>query len=214
MKQSILLKIFIVLAGVAAIGGAVVWGSSEVEVRGSSETAVQEVVARAEGVPGPVAPAREETEDWRAYLLGLEAEDYATYTDPVHGFSFDYPKAFELLPPTWGDEEVMDLYHPTLPLGIRVSVHLFDPHGELVWDLAGIPEEYELEAPEGAQRWAVGWIDEDYNGTGQHRSVYWFRANDRLFEIQMEAPDVEWLQGWMRQVVHTDFMPTRPSDAS
>lgn len=140
-------------------------------------------------------------------------EDYATYTDAVHGFSFAYPKDFELLPATWEDEEVIDLHHPTLPLGIRVSVRPFNPHGELVAELAAMPDEYELEAPEGAQRWAVGWIDQDVPVPGQYRSVYWFRAHDRLFAIQMTAPDPEWLQAWMPAFAHTNFTLTRPSQA-
>jgi hypothetical protein len=193
---------------VVAVGGVVVWGFAQsTEVRGDSETAVQEPVAGVDGVP----EVAHEIEDWRAYLLGLEAEDYTTYTDAVQGFSFSYPKEFDLLTDRWGDEEVIDLHHPTLPLGMRVSIHPFDPNSELVWNLAGIPEAYELEAPEGAQSWAVGWIDEDYNGTGQHRSVYWFRANDRLFEIQMEAPDVGWLDQWMREAAYTNLTLTRPA---
>jgi hypothetical protein len=201
------LKTFIGLATVAAIGGAVVLGLTQsAEVRGETGSG-----PRAEE---PVPATRGETEDWRAYLLGLEAEDYATYADAVQGFSFDYPREFELLPATWEDEEVIDLHHPTLPLGIRVSIHPFDPNGELFADLAGIPEEYELEPPEGAQSWAVGWIDEDYNGTGQHRSVYWFQANDRLFEIQMDAPDIKWLDQWMREAAYTNFTLTRPSHKS
>jgi hypothetical protein len=215
MRQSIVLKLCIVFAGVATMGGAVVWGLTQnKEVRGSSETAVQEPIPRADGAPETLKPAHEETEDWHAYMLGLRAEDYATYTHAVQGFSFDYPKAFALLPATWEDEEVIDLYHPTLPLGIRVSVHPFDPNGEVFADLAAIPEEYELEPPEGAQRWAVGWIDQDVPAPRQHRSVYWFRAHDRLFNIQLMAPDVEWLQLWMRQVAHTDFTLTQPSHDS
>jgi hypothetical protein len=212
MRQSIVLKTFIGLAAMAAIGGAVFLAlTASKEVRGETEvldagpeTAIQE----------PVPAAVGETEDWRAYMLGLDAEDYVTYTDAVLGFSFSYPREFELLPATWEDEEVIDLHHPTLPLGMRVSVHPFDPYGELVADLASIPEAYELEAPEGAQTWAVGWIDEDYNGTGQHRSVYWFRAHNRLFEIQLEAPDVAWLDHWMREAAYTDFTLTRPSQDS
>jgi hypothetical protein len=98
-----------------------------------------------------------ETEDWRAFMLGLDAEDYATYTDAVHRFSVAYPEDFELLPATWEDEEVIDLHHPTLALGIRVSIHPFDPDGVVFADLAAMLDEYELEPPEGAQSRAVRW---------------------------------------------------------
>jgi hypothetical protein len=146
-------------------------------------------------------------------MLRLDAEDYTTCTDAVHRFSFAYPKEFELLPATWEDEEVIDLHHPTLPLGIRVSIHPFDPNGELVADLAAMPDEYELEPPEGAQSSAVGWIDQDVPAPGQHRSVSWFRAHNRLFAIQLMAPDPEWLQSWMPEFAHTNFTLTRLSQA-
>jgi hypothetical protein len=90
-------------------------------------------------------------------MLGLDAEDYATYTDAVHRFSVAYPEDFELLPATWEDEEVIDLHHPTLALGIRVSIHPFDPDGVVFADLAAMLDEYELEPPEGAQSRAVRW---------------------------------------------------------
>ena len=47
----------------AAIGGAVVFGFAQSkEARGSSETTLQEPVARADGAPETLDPAHEETE--------------------------------------------------------------------------------------------------------------------------------------------------------
>jgi hypothetical protein len=195
MRRSIFLKLLIVLVGVAAVGGAVVLGlASSTEVRGDS--VLQRVV------PEESTPAPERAVE---YLLHLDAEDYTTYTDPVYGFLFRYPKDFELLTASWEDEEVVDLYHPTLPLGIRVSTRPFDPHGELFAALASLPDEYDMEAPEGAQSTAAGWIDADMPVLGEHRSAYYFVAHDRIFEITMIAPDLAWLETWMREFVFDSF---------
>jgi hypothetical protein len=105
MRHSRVVKSFILIAGATAISGAGVLALTRSnDVRG--DTPAGEPVARAEGMPETRAPAHEETEDWRAYMLGLEADDYTTYTDPVHGISFDYPKEFKLRRATWEDEEV------------------------------------------------------------------------------------------------------------
>jgi hypothetical protein len=191
-----------------AVGGAVAVGiTHSTEVRGDTEMpAVLDAVPEAETADALSG------EDPGAYLASLRAEDYTTYTDPVHGFSFDYPKEFALLSATWEDEEVVDVYHPTLALGIRVRIQPVDPDGELAAWLTSLPEEYELEPPDGAQSGAVGWIDQDTPAPGEHRGVYWFRAHDQLVEIQLMAPDVEWLQSWMREFVHTDFRLTPPAD--
>jgi hypothetical protein len=204
MRQSILLKLFIIIVGVSAVGGAVVLGlARSTEVRGN--TVLQRVV------PEESTPAPERAVD---YLFELDAEDYATYTHPAYGFSFRYPKDFDLLTASWEDEEVVDLYHPTLPLGIRVSTRPFDPHGELFAALASLPDEYDMEAPEGADSTAVGWIDQDTPAPGEHRSAYWFVAHDRIFEITMTAPDLAWLETWMREFVSDAFRLMPPAHDS
>jgi hypothetical protein len=199
MRQSIFLKSFIVLVGVAAVGGGAFLGFRHTsEVRGNS-------VLQEAATPAPDTAAE--------YLLGLDAEDYTTYTHPANGFSFRYPKDFELLTATWEDEEVVDLYHPTLPLGIRVSTRPFDPDGEVFASLASLPDDYEIEPPDGAQSTAVGWIDPDTPVPGEHRGTYWFVARGRMFEITMTAPDLAWLEAWMREFVHGSFTLSPASHA-
>jgi len=165
---------------------------------------LQEVVPEAD--TSPRGPAE--------YLLHLDAEDFATYTHPVYGFSFSYPKDFDLLTATWGDEEVVDVHHPTLPLAIRVSIQLFDPDGALFAELASLPDDYELEPPEGAESTAVGWIDTDTPVPGEHRSAYWFVAHDRIFEITMTSPDVQSLEAWMREFVSNALRLIPPAQDS
>jgi hypothetical protein len=111
MKQPILIEIFIVIAGVAAIGGAVFAGlASSTEIRG--DTAVKQVLGDSgaqEIVPDAATPAPNPVAE---YLLQLDAEDYTTYIHPVYGFSFSYPRDFDLLTASWRDEEIVDVAPP------------------------------------------------------------------------------------------------------
>jgi hypothetical protein len=160
-----------------------------------------------------VAEAGTLREDAGAYLANLGVDDYTMYTHPVYGFSLSYPKEFELLTDSWGDEDVFDLHHPTLHLGIRVSVHPLNLDGELVAYLTSLSDDYNREAPDGAQSNAVGSIEEDVPGPGMYRGVYWFAAHDYLFEIQMTAEDPAWLEAWMHALVQSDFTLTRQPSA-
>jgi len=210
MKQTILLRLFIVLVGVALVGGAVFAGLAR-STEGRGDTAVKQVLGNSgaqEIVPEAATPAPDPVVEYR---LQLDAEDYTTYTHPVYGFSFRYPKDFDLLTATWGDEEVVDVHHPTLPLSIRVSSRPFDPDGELFAALASLPDDSEREPPEGADSTAVGWIDADVPVPGEHRGAYWFVAHGRIVEITMTAPDLAWLETWMREFVSDAFRLMPPA---
>jgi hypothetical protein len=195
MSTSILLKLVMILGGIAVVGGTVFFGlSGDQEVRG--DTVLDEVL------PEAVTPTPDPVAD---YVLHLRAEDYTTYTHPTLGFSFRYPKDFDLLTATWGDEEVVEVHHPILSLSIRVSTRSFDPDVGLFAELASLPDDYEREPPEGAGSTAVGRIDADVPVPGEHRSAYWFVAHDRIFEITITSPDVQSLEAWMRKFVSNAF---------
>jgi hypothetical protein len=117
------------LLALAAIGGVVVLGLTQsTDVRGASETAVQEAVAHAEGVPETLADAVPEAggvpsaQDLAEYLASLRADDYTTYTHPTLGYAFRYPKDFTLMTQLDPQEDIALLGHPRLPLGVRVTV--------------------------------------------------------------------------------------------
>jgi hypothetical protein len=75
LRRSILLKTFLMVAALAAVGGVVLLGfTGNTEVRGSSATAEQEPVTRAEGVPETVPEAAQEAEAADA-LLSDRAEE-------------------------------------------------------------------------------------------------------------------------------------------
>jgi hypothetical protein len=146
MRRSIVVKLFIIVAAMAAIGRAVVLGVTQSkEVRGSSETALQEPVARVDGVAETEhEPVPEDSAglsaDIRAeaYLRELRTSDLTTYTHPSGAFSFRYPKDFELLTSSPdADEQVVNVLHPDLALEIWIAVY---PQGKYVLDL---PEAYE-----------------------------------------------------------------------
>lgn len=206
MRQSIVLKSFIIFAAVATVGGAVWLGLTQsTEVRGSTEMAVQEAVARAEGAPETLAPAAYENPG--AYLASLRAEDYTTYTHPTLGYAFRYPKGFTLMTQRDPEEDIALLVHSRFPLGVRVTVWPMDP--ELFAYLSGLPEDYDWVAPEGAESTAVRWLDAGTPYPGRWRGNVWFVHNGRLVEILMEGPDRDLVESWLGKFVHTDLTLTR-----
>jgi hypothetical protein len=213
MRQTIVLKTFLIVAAMAAIGGAVVWGVAQSpEVRGSSEVAVQEAAAHVEGVPEMLADAVPEAgavpsaQDLAEYLGHLRAEDYTTYTHPTLGYAFRYPKDFTLMTQLDPQEDIALLGHPRWPLGVRVTVLPMDP--ELFAYLSALHEDYDWEAPEGAESTAVRWLDEGTPYPGRWRGNVWFVHHGRLVEILMEAPDRDLVESWMGKFVRTDLTLT------
>jgi hypothetical protein len=97
------------LTGTAAVGGALVLG-----LRASPEAAGQ--VAVPEAVAAPAAEGRAV-----AYLHELTTSDLTTYTHPGGAFSFRYPRDFELLTNSEGDEAFVNVLHPDLPLEIWMA---------------------------------------------------------------------------------------------
>jgi hypothetical protein len=202
MKQSIRLKSLVILGGVMAISGVAFVGFRHVsEVRG--DTKVHELGGAAHHAPQTTPTP--DASDGQADMLSLQPEDFATYTHPRYGFSFRYPKDFIVSNALSSEEDVIDLYHPTLPLGIRVSVRPLEMQGALVGELDALPDSYTQEAPKGADSTAVGWIDQDVPYEGDYQAEYWFAKDGRLYEIQLHAQDLEWLEAWLHEFVHDDL---------
>jgi hypothetical protein len=210
MRQSILLKILMVLVSVAAIGGAVVWGVAwSAEVRG--ETAAEEADARVEGMPETLADAVPEAgavpsaQDLAGYLGGLRAEDYARYTHPRYGFSFTYPEEFILGTAVWGEEDVTDLWLARYRLGMRVTVRPIEGSEEILADLTSLPAAFDAEPPQGADGGAVAWVVQNEPSPGKHTYTMWFAHGDQLYHIQLHAPDVDVLEPWALGFVSSSF---------
>jgi hypothetical protein len=197
MRQSILLKSLVIIAGVAAVGVAAFLGFRHTsEVQGKGDIAL--MAADASAAASTLAEADR-------FLDDLRAGDYTTYTHPVYGFSIIYPKAFELVRTITADKDRSVFRHPRLPLALEITVYPIPRHPELVSWLAGLPADYYVEAPAGADSTAVGWIDEDHPSPGQYTANVWFAHQDSLYEVLLMAPDPELLQAWKPQVVNTDL---------
>jgi hypothetical protein len=199
MRQSIRLKPFIIIvAGVAVVGGGVFVGFRHAsEVRGAGDVHA--------GEPGPSAAAGTPADQVRAYMLGLQADDYTTYTHPVYGFSLDVPKEFEVFRTTTADKDHTVFRHPRLPLALEITVYPMPRHPELVSWLGTLPADYDLEPPEGADSTAAGWLDENQLSPGQQTMHEWFAHQDSLYEVLLMAPNPKLLQWWRPQVVNTDL---------
>jgi hypothetical protein len=166
MRQSTFLKLFLFIGGIAAVGSAVVvgfWGDTE--VRG--DTLAQQAVPKAD--TRPRGPAE--------YLLGLNAEDFATYTDPVQHFSFVYPRDFTLHTGVNDSSNIEDVYvvasHPDLPLGLQVRRWLLPAYDDIRDEVFSRLAENGVEAPDGADGKAVAWINEDMPEMGVDTAQFW-----------------------------------------
>jgi hypothetical protein len=143
--------------------------------------AAGEPVARAEDVPdtvrvqATVTPARAETSaapsaDDRAaaYLRTLRTSDLTVYAHPGGAFSLRYPKDFDLLTQSGGDEQFVNVLHPDLPLEIWLAVY---PQGKYALDL---PDDYETAAcpaPAGAAHETVVFVEQGDALSGGYRGV-------------------------------------------
>jgi hypothetical protein len=195
-------KTFIIILALAAIGGAGVWGLAQsTEVRG--ETAMPAVLHAV-----PAAGAVPSGQDLARYLNGLREADYTTYTHPVYGFSFAYPRAFTFVTTQTMHLDETFVRHPRLPLAISINVRPIEgseASETLVASVTSLPADYDAEPPEGADGGAVALMAQDDPYPGQYTRYFWFAYQDHLYEIQMHAPDRELLEPWARQFLYTDF---------
>lgn len=84
------------------------------------------VVGLALGLPKthgsiPAATAPPAAEAFPDHVLYLEPDDFATYTHPVHGFSFLYPQDYVLLTVVTGEGETVRAVRPLFVAGIEVT---------------------------------------------------------------------------------------------
>ncbi len=137
------------------------------------------------------------------YMASLRSEDYTTYTHPIYGFSFYYPKDFTLqtFPAAGGDLTLVQ--SPTHNMWFKIYVSPFNEPGPLTKERIqiGLPRlviedfrEYWLK--DGAP--AVLFSSED-PVDGETREL-WLIREGHLYQISMHHPDEEWLDGWIREI--------------
>jgi hypothetical protein len=201
MKQSIVLKLFIVLVGVAAVGGAAFVGFRHAnEVRGESG-AVQAPATRAT----TVVPTRADASEAAHFLLQLRPEDVTQYTDPAYGFTFSYPRAFERSTSTADGTALVYVAHPTLPLAITIEVSPLVKQVPQVEELKALSADYDQEAPEGVDSNVQAWIDERAVPGAAHRGQMWFARQGFLYQVVLEAPDTDLLESWMHEFLYDNL---------
>jgi hypothetical protein len=200
------MKSFLIVAAVAAIGGALVWGVAQsTEVRG--ETATPAVPEAAQEMDA--ADTLSEEEPAVEYLRRLSERDLATYTHPSGVFSFRYPRDFELLTTSPdAEEQGVDALHPDLPLEISLRAY---PRDQYVPDIPEAFTTYQWPAPGGDDNEAIVFLEEKsalFSNGARYRGTMWFEAGTALFEIKLYAPEVPLLVEWMDQFISADLTIT------
>jgi hypothetical protein len=145
-----------------------------------------------------------------AFLLGLSANEVATYTDPVHGFSFLYPAAFRLSTSTVESEDVVYAEHPSLPLAIEVRVSPMAERTAKVEELKALPADYDQQTPDGVDSNVQAWIDESPVPEVPHRGEMWFARHGFLYQVVMQAPDTTLLESWIHEFLYEDLSFSHP----
>lgn len=162
--------------------------------RTSSQSAVNPVTATSSEVNIP--------SDLEDYMLGLTRVDYTTYTHPVYGFSFHYPKDFVISEFQEDHGEVILAENPRFSLGLQIFITPFDEEGpitkeRILQDLPALTMEDEVEF----------WIDDKIPALrfsskdptlGDTREI-WFVRDGNLFQIMVYSESEEWLDERVRE---------------
>jgi hypothetical protein len=141
-----------------------------------------------------------------AYLRGLRVGEFTTYVHPIYGFSFAYPTAFQFFCTRTAQEDEIYVRHPSLPLGVEITVRPMMQHEDLVAWLVALADEYEAAPPDRAASSAMAWMELDSPYPGQHTQQAWFAHQGELYAIEAYAPDPELLQRWMPEILHSWFI--------
>jgi len=190
-----------VLVSVAAIGGGVFVGFRHAsDVRGDAEP-----VTRAETFPHH-APHPDAGAD---FLLRLTPDDMTTYTDPVYGFSFSYPAAFDRVTGGADGTPVVRVAHPTLGLAISITIAPMAQSAARVAELTALSADYDQEAPDGVDSNVQAWIDESPAPGDPHQGQMWFARDGFLYQVVMEAPETDLLESWIHEFLYDNltFLP-------
>jgi hypothetical protein len=195
---------------IVAVGGVTLLGfTGNTEVPGESvagareEETVPPDVGETQDPALPGASAVPSADDRAAaYLRKLRTSVLTTYVHPDGASSLRYPRVFDLLTNSGGDEQFVNVLHPNLPLEIWIAVY---PQGRYALDLPEDYETYAWPAPAGAEHEAVVFLEQDETFSGGYRGVIWFDARGKTFEIRRHAPEPGLLVEWMDQVISSDL---------
>jgi hypothetical protein len=206
MTQSILFKSIVILAGVAVVGGALMWEVAPRHEAHGESGAVPTPATRGASSTSPEANHDPTTD----FPMHLTHDAVATYTDPVYGFAFAYPAAFDLSTSTADGKELVYAEHPSLPLAIAVTISPMAESAAQVQELEAVSDDYNLARLDGIDSNVKARIDESPVPEVPHRGQLWFARNNFLYQVVMDAPDIDTLAWWMRAFLYDDPAFSRP----
>ena len=141
------------------------------------------------------------------YLLHLQRGDYITYTDPIHGLSFDIPKDFVVSKFDDNGREVVLAESPRFKLGLQLVITPFDEEEPITadrirQDLPSLVMEMPVEFWVDDATPAVRFTSEDPS-LGETREI-WFARDGNLYQFTLYCEDPRRLDALIRQFA-TDF---------
>ena len=139
----------------------------------------------------------------RAYYIAQRPEDLATYTHPVYGFSFSYPRDFTVHELEAGEGELVLVENPAMGMGFQLFIVPDDETDPLTAarirrDLPAMPMEEVVEFTLPDETAAVRFVSHDpaLGDVGET----WFRRDGYLFQLSVSAPDRELQDAWLREI--------------
>jgi hypothetical protein len=134
----------------------------------------------------PAAPVTPDAKAFLAYILYLEPDDFTTYTHPVQGFSFLYPKDYVLSTSSGDEGETVRAVSPRFVAGIEVISS--GPVASVVWEEGTRPLVVVRPHP------SLG-----------HVADAWFLDGTDLYHVRAYAPHAEWLEADIREFLLSRF---------
>ncbi len=143
-----------------------------------------------------------------AYLTG-GPEDFLTYTHPVYGFSFRYPKDFTVEDIQDERGEIVLVEHPAIGMGFQIFITPDDETGPLTaarihHDLPDMSMQEVVEFTLSDDTAAVRFVSHDtvLGDVGET----WFRRDGHVFQLSVSAPDRDMQDFWIREITaHLTF---------
>jgi len=145
-----------------------------------------------------------------AYYFALQPEDFSTYTHPVYGFSFQYPKGFIVQDIQDDRGELMLVTNPAVGMGWQLFITPDDDTAPLTaarirHDLPDMPMEEVVEFTLPDDTPAVRFTSHDavLGDLGET----WFRKDGHVFQLSVSAPDRAFQDAWLREIAEKLTFP-------
>jgi hypothetical protein len=151
-----------------------------------------------------------------AYLTG-GPEELVTYTHPVYGFSFRYPKDFTVEDLEDERGELVLVENPAIGMGFQIYITSDDETGPLTaarihHDLPDMVMDEVVEFTQSDGTAAVRFVSQDaVLGDGGET---WFRKDGHVFQLAVSAPDRELQHAWMNEIANNLAFPEQGQEGT